>query len=315
MLFRSNEPDSWVVGIALKLFTRRPVVFDCHEHYPGQVARWLPRVFRTPGVWLTRILLQVLGKLTNAIVLAKYSVADDFSWSRERQLVVLNTTPLCSLPESGHTINASSSPFTFVHIGVIRRERGSEQLLAAMAELKRRGVTDYRVTIVGEFKDGSEQAFCEAATCLGIRDRLELHRWLPFDEAFALVRRSHAGLILFQKTLSNNVRGMPHKMFDYMLAGLPVIAPDFAPDIVGVLEPAKAGLLVDTADPRALADAMQSLIKDRTQAQAIGERGRRAVFERYHWEYDAATLIAAYVRLIGQPTAIVAEADSLARAA
>jgi lipopolysaccharide/colanic/teichoic acid biosynthesis glycosyltransferase len=302
--YHCNEPDSWLVGVALRLLCGRIVVFDCHEHYPGQVVRWLPWSLRTIGAWATRYYLQVLGLLTDRIVLAKYSVADDFSWSRSRHTVVLNTTPLAAIQDTDRagaprSTREEPATFTFVHIGVIRRERGSEELLLAMRILARRGVKSFRVLIIGEFKDGSEQAFFDKARVFGLYDQIEFHRWMPFAEAFALVRQSHAGLILFQKTLANNVRGMPHKMFDYMLAGLPVIAPDFAPDIVGVLDKAGAGLLIDTGEPEALADAMQALIEDGCLARQLGERGRQAVLEKYHWERDAQTLIAAYHELLG----------------
>jgi glycosyltransferase involved in cell wall biosynthesis len=302
-VYHCNEPDSWLVGVLLRFLRARKVVFDCHEHFPGQVTRGLSWPLSPLAAWATKYYLQLLGLLTHRIILAKYSVADDFTWSRGRLVTVLNTTPLKALEGPAITTPVNDRerpvPFTFVHIGVIRRERGSAQLLQAMRLLDQRGVKHVQVRIVGEFKDGSEAEFFAQADDFGIRDRFEFYRWMPFDEAFSLVRQSHAGIILFQKTLENNVRGMPHKMFDYMLAGLPVIAPDFAPDIVGVLEPAGAGLLVDTSSPEAVARAMQSLIENRSLARQLGDRGRQAVFEKYHWERDAETLIATYHELLG----------------
>jgi glycosyltransferase involved in cell wall biosynthesis len=315
--YHCNEPDSWLVGVLLRLLRRKHVVFDCHEYYPGHIKRGLAWPLSTLAGWATKYYLQLLGLLTHRIVLAKYSVQDDFSWSRGRQVVVLNTTPLKSLedpPVTAASEKESAGPFTFAHIGVIRRERGSEQLLEAIRVLDRRGIDDFRVRIIGEFKDGSEADFFERSVRYGVRDRIEFHRWLPFDEAFSLVRQSHAGVILFQKSLENNVRGMPHKMFDYMLAGLPVIAPDFAPDIVGVLDPSGAGFLIDTAEPEQLADAMQTLIEDRQLAQKCGRRGRQAVFDRYNWEHDAKILVETYHELFG--TAVDCEAtDTVTRKA
>ena len=293
--FHCNEPDSWVVGVVLKLISGKVVVFDCHEHYPGQVVRWLPAGTRALGAHATKYVLQLLGLATDLIVLAKYSVADDFSWSRRKQLVVLNTTPIAALPTALPEVDRDrDGTFRFVHIGVIRRERGSEQLLEAIGRLADRGRRDFRVIIVGEFKDGSEGAFFARADEMGVRDLIEFHRWMPFDEAFELVRRSHAGFILFQKGLENNVRAMPHKMFDYMLAGIPVIGPDFATDVVGVIRDTNAGVLLDTSDAEALASAMERFIDDRAYGEALGQNGRRAVLERYNWEADAAKLVSAY---------------------
>ncbi len=318
--YHCNEPDSWLVGVALRILCRKVVVFDCHEHYPGQVIRWLPKLVAPLGAWLTQFYLQLMGLLTHRIVLAKYSIADDFSWSRHRQLVVLNTTALKTTQSKLSGVDQSplgkdSQVFTFVHIGVIRRERGSEELLHAMRILRERGITHARVVIVGEFKDGSEQDFCEKATAFGIRESIDIHHWLPFDEAFAHVSRADAGLILFQKHLSNNVRGMPHKMFDYMCASLPVIAPDFAPDIAGVLQEADAGILIDTGDPEKLADAMQSLMESEELTKRLGENGKNAVLQKYHWERDAEKLIEAYHQLIGRPAGVQQSDDSVNKAA
>ena len=300
--YHCNEPDSWVVGVLLRLLLGKVVVFDCHEHYPGQVVHWLWPSCRRAGAWLTRVTMQFLGLFTHRIVLAKYSVARDLSWSQKRHVVVLNTTPLEALrrqrAQAGSQVDRKAEAFTFVHIGVIRRERGSQELLAAMRLLAERGRRDYRVLIIGEFRDGSEQEFFAKADELGVHDQIEFHRWMEFDDAFRMVCQSHAGLILFQRTRANNVFGMPHKMFDYMLAGLPVIAPDFATDIVSVLEESQAGLLIDTADAQKLADTMMALMDDRDLAAEIGRCGQRAVHDRYNWEQEARKLVAMYRQLL-----------------
>ena len=85
-------------------------------------------------------------------------------------------------------------------------------------------------------------------------------------------------------------------MFDYMLAGLPVIAPDFAPEIAFILRESGAGVLLDTGDVDALSSAMQKLIEDPAAAAEIGRRGQQAVYDRYNWEADADKLVAAYER-------------------
>jgi glycosyltransferase involved in cell wall biosynthesis len=305
-IYHCNEPDSWLIGVLMRALHRRVAVFDCHEHYPGQVVRWLPRGTRVIGARLMRLYLQLMGLVTDVVVLAKYSIASDLSWSRRRHLVILNTAPLAALTAAGGAPPASPrrAAFTFVHVGVFRRERGSEELLAAMRELARRGRRDYRVVLIGEFKDGSEQDFHDKARAAGLADLIESHPWLAFDEAFALVRQCHAGLVLFQKSLMNNVYGMPHKMFDYMLAGLPVIAPDFAPDIVRVLQESGGGILVDAGDPAALADVFVKLIDDRALADEIGARGQQAVLTRYNWEAEAEKLVEAYARLLGERPAV-----------
>jgi glycosyltransferase involved in cell wall biosynthesis len=303
--YHCNEPDSWLVGVALRLLAGRLVVFDCHEYYAGQVMRWLPFGTRHLGAWAIRVYLQIMALATHLIVLAKYSVADDFSLSRDRTLVILNTSPLKVLDSRASDTAPAPPPdpageFRFVHTGVISRERGSDQLLDALGILAGQGLQHVRLVIVGEFTDGSQQDFFGRAETMGLRERIEFHRWMPYEQAFALVQRSHAGLVLFQSSVLNNVAGMPHKMFDYMLAGIPVIAPEFAPDIVRVIEDAQCGLLIDTADAVVLARAMRALIDDKSLRETLGRRGQEAVRRTYNWEADARKLAEAYRQLFAQ---------------
>jgi glycosyltransferase involved in cell wall biosynthesis len=303
-VYHCNEPDSWVVGVALGLLRNKKVVFDCHEYYPGQVVRWLPGPLRAVGRETTKFMLQVLGLGTDLIVLAKASVSDDFSWSKQRLLVILNTNPVSDMDglNDARPLKARlSEPFRFVHSGVIRKERGSEQLLDAMAILSRETQRDFEVDIVGEFKDGSKAEFFEKASRLGVDRRIRFHGWLSRKEAFEVVRLAHAGLILLQPTLENNIKAMPHKLFDYMLAGLPVVTPDFATEIAQIVEGAGAGYLVDTSDPRALAEVMLRLLENPVQSSDMGARGRAAVIRQYNWEADAKKLTDAYSLLLEQP--------------
>jgi glycosyltransferase involved in cell wall biosynthesis len=80
-----------------------------------------------------------------------------------------------------------------------------------------------------------------------------------------------------------------------MSTGLPVVAGDASgavPWVVG-----DAGVLVDVAQPQAMADAMLALLLDRERARELGRRGRErvrrcfspaAVAEQYEREYEAA---------------------------
>src|SRR3990170_1013877 len=72
----------------------------------------------------------------------------------------------------------------------------------------------------------------------------------------------------------------PNKVFDYMAAGRPVV---LAIDgvIRKVVEEERAGIAVPPGDASALAEAVRRLAADRWEARRMGERGRRAVEQRF----------------------------------
>ncbi|MBP7411822.1 MAG: glycosyltransferase, partial [Methanoculleus sp.] len=107
------------------------------------------------------------------------------------------------------------------------------------------------------------------------------------------------GLLAFQPDYYNAYIGLPNKLFDYMLCGLPIVASDF-PEIRRVVSDAECGLLVDPTNPDAIAGAIIYLMEHPEEAQRMGENGRRAVLEKYNWEEMEGRLLAMYRRIEGQ---------------
>ena len=90
----------------------------------------------------------------------------------------------------------------------------------------------------------------------------------------------------------------PNKLYEYMAAGLPVIASDFS-HWREIIAAANCGLLVDPLDSSAIARAIEYIFAHPEEAAAMGERGRRAVAERYNWAGERRKLVAGYDRLVG----------------
>ena len=59
-----------------------------------------------------------------------------------------------------------------------------------------------------------------------------------------------------------------------------------------------AGLAVDPASPRQIADAIMRLLADPELARRMGEAGKKAVRERFNWEVEWPKLKALYERLL-----------------
>src|SRR3546814_4150856 len=76
-----------------------------------------------------------------------------------------------------------------------------------------------------------------------------------------------AGIIIFQPVRLNHTHALPHKLFDYMRAAIPVIVPGFAVEVAQIVLDADCGLIVDPTDAAAVADAMNRLLRDRDSSE------------------------------------------------
>jgi glycosyltransferase involved in cell wall biosynthesis len=122
---------------------------------------------------------------------------------------------------------------------------------------------------------------------LGSIDRREVAR---------LLARVKVGVIPLHP-IANYANAYPVKLFEYMAAGIPVVATDL-PRWRQVLEAHDCGVCVPPMSPAHLAAAIVDLLDDHERARAMGERGRRATVEHYSWETQANALVGLYRDLL-----------------
>ena len=86
---------------------------------------------------------------------------------------------------------------------------------------------------------------------------------------------------------------MPLKLFEYMAAGVPILATDL-PSIREVLRHGENAWLIPPGDPKALAEGIRHLLENPELARRLAERARGDV-QKYTWKHRAETIL----RLVG----------------
>lgn len=286
-VLHANEPDAWVAALLAGRATGARVVLDVHEHYPSRLDARLPPMLRPAAGAALRLLCRMAGRSADAVVVAKDGLDADFA-TPGRTLAVRNY----AMPVPVRPRRHGPGPVTLAHAGALGRARGWPQMLGALALAP----PDTRLRLIGRFTDGSESDFAAEADALGLSPRIERLSWLPHEDALARLAGCDIGLVLFQPGEENHRLALPHKLFDCMLAGLPVIAPAFAEEVTAVIREAGCGVLVDAASPAAIAAAITALA-DPARRAAMGAAGRRAALTRYGWPGEAARLVRLYRRL------------------
>ena len=117
-------------------------------------------------------------------------------------------------------------------------------------------------------------------------------------EVNELYGKARAGIVIYQPA-QNHFEAQPIKMFEFMAAGLPVVASNF-PLWKRILEDAECGICVDPQNPEEVRDACLKLIHNPTLAEEMGHRGRKAVLEKYSWNSEKKSLIDLYEELCGR---------------
>ena len=296
-LYHFHDPELLLVGSIIRFLTKRPIIYDVHENYPQDILtkEWIPGGLRKAISKIFRVFEDVMVRFADGVVVVNKHLAERFS-GKSRVVTVSNYSRIERFIGEGRELEQGRErlkPY-FVYAGRISDDRGIYECLQALGELNDENVELVCAGRIGyvsnqEFKmllDGSQSA--TLFQYLGL---------LPYEDMPPLFRGALAGLLCFQAT-PNNLLGTPNKLFEYMSAGIPVIASNF-PFIREVVLEAGCGLLVQPDDVEEIAMAMTHLLRDPADARRMGANGLHAARERYNWHVEEEKLLSLYRALLG----------------
>lgn len=129
----------------------------------------------------------------------------------------------------------------------------------------------------------------------GLTGRVYFHSAVPQNELLTLTAAADAGVIPYQATCLNNHYCTPNKLFEFIAAGLPILATDL-PEIRRLLEGQQIGLVGDTGSPQKLAALMDDFFSDEHRF-AAWKAQVSAVRQLICWEKEEKKLVEIYEAL------------------
>lgn len=168
----------------------------------------------------------------------------------------------------------------------LRVMKGHRVVIEAAAQLARRGIRP-RIAFVG--RGAMESVLRPAIAEAGLQAQIALGGFAPDLPAVMAA----LDLALYVPLESD---GMSRVVFEYLAAGLPLVASRVGV-VPEVLRDGEHAALVPAGDAAALATTLAALLEDPAQRRRLGEAGRRLVVERFSGARLAAALETHYARL------------------
>lgn len=286
-LYHLHDPELMPIGLKLKRRGKR-VLFDAHEDLPKQI--WGKHYLSKP---VRRIVAGVLAryeayacKRFDSVIAATPFIGEKFLRINRNAVDVCNY-PLLS--EFQSEASATQTRKKVCYVGGLTPSRGISELVTAV-RLCRGNV---RLDLCGRFEPASYEN--ELKSLPGWR-HVDAHGHVGREQVREMMGGSVAGLVTLHP-LDNYLDALPVKMFEYMSAGLPVIASDF-PLWRRIIAGNECGSLVNPMNPGQIARAIDDMIGDPARAQRMGANGRRAIENEYNWNLEEKKLMALYRRVL-----------------
>lgn len=268
----------WVQGCKL--------IYDVHEDFPRQV---LNSRFKMPikRIWSWSISLMewLAGKAFCGFIVATPVIAARFP---TQKTITVQNFPLTNEWQEANPADWGQRALRIAYVGGLSIPRGAREMVGAIY-LAAKKIEGVRLAFAGSCSPESLRE--ELMTMPGWAAVDDLG-WLGREEIVSLLGDVRVGLVLLHPT-KNYTEAYPVKLFEYMAAGIPVIASNF-PLWREIVKESNCGLLVDPLNPNEIADAICWLLEHPQDAEKMGRNGMEAVERKYNWANEEAKLLDFY---------------------
>jgi glycosyltransferase involved in cell wall biosynthesis len=171
-------------------------------------------------------------------------------------------------------------------------QRGLDDALVALKRLP----SDIVLHIQGRLPSGRRTRVAQRINELGIVDRVVIHP--PFRAGAAVLAAAEhtVGLCLEREGIRNQELTVSNKIFDYVMAGLVVVASDL-PGLRDVVERSGGGLLYHSGDSDDLAEKILALYNDETLRRRLAKNGRKFALSVGNRDFEMKALTRAFAEL------------------
>jgi glycosyltransferase involved in cell wall biosynthesis len=285
-IYHAHDPELLTTCLALKKKGKK-VIFDAHEDFSKQILtkHYIHPLIRKIVANSIKYLERYVCKRIDGVITATDNIRIKFLPINANSKEV-NNYPI--IGELSQICPSKKSSSEICYVGSISEARGIREMVVAL-EIANKGAV---LNLVGGFaenrteKDIKSYSGWTKVRYWGFRGREEIRD---------IMARSIAGLVTLHP-VPNYLESLPIKMFEYMSAGIPVIASDF-PIWKNIIESTNCGVCVNPLDPKSIAKAINFLSKNPRKAKKMGLNGERAVVEKYNWNNEEKKLLDFYKNL------------------
>lgn len=294
----ANDLDTLLPNYLVARLKKIPLAYDSHEYFTG-----VPELNGRPfvrNIW--KKLESAIFPHLKYVMTVSDSVAEQyFKDYGIRPDVVRNCSPDSSSTASltRHELGIPENCFLLVFQGGgINIDKGGEELIEAVKLLE-----NVFLLILGS--GDVLPALKEKTEDLGLSDKVRFLPKMPWKEMIRYTRSADAGLSLEKDTNLNYRFSLPNKLFDYISAGIPVIAGDL-PEISKIITDNECGIIIQAITPEEIGKAIvrirdDSVLLNKLKQNVVNASGI------LNWEKESAKATAFYKRILYESYGLVKE--------
>ncbi|MBD3179565.1 MAG: glycosyltransferase [Candidatus Latescibacteria bacterium] len=280
-----------------------PVIADLHENYPAGLQVWYTSWLKKKTIYNYNrwrdYEYNVLKEVDAVIVVIEESARrlEGIGVPADKIHVVPNTASFDrdEIALDPVIVNRYRDDFMISYVGGFAPHRGLDVVVKALP-LAAEEIPSLKLVLVGGRNPAYRDYLEKLALELGCRDIVEMTGWVNFEKIWSYIEASDICLVPHSRNPHTDTT-IPHKIFQYMMRGKPVIVSD-CPPLKRVIEESRAGLWFRYDSPEELAGQIVKLYRDNQQRESLARNGLRAFREKFNWDMTSGELRELYASIL-----------------
>ncbi len=270
----SNDTDTLPANYFVSKIRKKKLLFDAHELFP-EVPELTDRP-RIKRIWES-IEDRIFPKLKYSYTVC-HSIADYYYNKYGISMKVIRNVPYYRFSKKSLLEEIYSNKKVIIYQGYLNIGRGLEWVIDAMPFI------DNAVLIIIGCGD-IEQDLRNKVQSMQLEDKVLFKGKMEPDKLHEYTPLADVGLCLLENKGLSYYFSLPNRIFDYIQAGVPVLATRF-PEIENIVETYNSGVLIDHYEPEYLAATIKNMF-DKT----IDKEAFRAAAKELCWENEEKILL------------------------
>lgn len=281
-LLFANDLDTLMPNFIVSNIRNIPIIYDSHEYFT-ETPELVNRKF-VQGVW-KKIERWIFPYLRDVITVNS-SIADLYKKEYGINVHVIRNIP--PKPLSMKLLSRSdlnlpeNMPVILLQGSGINIQRGAEELVMAMQHIE----NIHLIIIGGGDVIGNLKKMRHD---LGLVKKITFLPRMPFDKLYQYTACADLGLTLDKATNLNYRFSLPNKLFDYIHAGVPVLASPMV-EIKKVIDQYQVGETIESHDPEAIAAKIEAMLANNDRMTIYRNNCKKAA-KALNWETEQKILI------------------------
>ena len=281
------------IGIELKRQKKVKLILDLHENWPALLGisihanTFLGKILSSEKQW--RSYEKNCSLEADAVITVANEMKERISnlgISSKKIFVLENTPDNDSVSEL--KFETDNKFFTLIYIGGISYHRGLQYAIDGLRLLVPELPVRLWIAGDGKFSDNLKAQ----VKSLDLQDFVVFFGLLPKTKTVDLMKKADLGLIPHIRSEQSD-NSSPNKLFEYMAAGLPVLASNCI-SIKRVLDETEAGITYIFDSPSDFANVVKIIYNNRGKSGLFVSNGIKAIREKYNWQQGSASLVKLY---------------------